>query len=268
MASGDNTKEEVQEVQENQENQETCTMEGMMRPPSTLSFEGNLKENWMKWRRNFEYYLKATDLESKSDERKVAVLLHVAGEEAMEKFDTFGFNDAQKKKLGEVYKAFEDFCKPKVNESVERHVFISRMQNPGENFASFLTDLKKLSASCEFGEIKDSLIKDRIISGITDQRLKSRLLREENLTLKKCTDICKAAELAEIQVKTMKNEEKVDEIGAGKRNFKNISNKTDFKGKAIQNKNRGGYEQGSQPLRDSWIGARTSRGQRRQRASK
>lgn len=73
-------------------------MEGTMRVPPALSFEGNVKENWKKWRQRFEVYLVATDLKSKSDERKIAVLLHVAGEEAMEKYETFGLSDEQKKK--------------------------------------------------------------------------------------------------------------------------------------------------------------------------
>ena len=255
---------EVQETtgdQENTEAQETCTMEGMMRPPSTLSFDGNLKENWTKWRRNFEYYLKATDLETKSDQRKIAVLLHVAGEEAMEKFDTFGLEDDKKKKLDEVYKAFEDFCKPKVNESVERHLFFSRVQNSGENFSTFLTDLKKLSASCEFADLRDSLIKDRIISGISDSRLKNRLLREENLTLQKCVDICKAAELAEIQISTMKSEEnkKIEEISAKNKDYKNKNKEKNFKGRPLQKSKTGSSERGTQPSRDSRKRAQATR---------
>ena len=108
-------------IQENLE-----TMESSMRPYSTLSFEGNLKENWQKWKR--KYYLKATDLQSKIEDRKIAVLLQVAGEEAMDKFETFGLPETDKKKLDKVYKAFDDYCTPKVNESIERHVFNSRAQ--------------------------------------------------------------------------------------------------------------------------------------------
>ena len=77
-------------------NENLETIETSMRAPSTLSFEGNLKENWQKWKRKFEYYLKATDLESKSEERKTAVLLHVADKKAMDKFETFGLSKAEK----------------------------------------------------------------------------------------------------------------------------------------------------------------------------
>lgn len=237
-------------------------MEGTMRVPPALSFEGNVKENWKKWRQRFEVYLVATDLKSKSDERKIAVLLHVAGEEAMEKYETFGLSDEQKKSLDEVYKAFEEFCTPKVNESVERHFFFSRVQNGGENFTSFVTDLKKLSASCEFGTLKDSLIKDRIICGIRDNELKNKLLREENLTLEKCVNICKAAELAEIQIKTMDNENKVKEIKSS--NKKNNHNKNKFKGDAKkfnhQDKKDDKFEHAGQPSNSSGKSQRAQRG--------
>ena len=69
-----------------------------------------------------------------------------------------------------------------------------------------------MSASCEFGTLKESLIKDRIICGILDHELKNRLLREENLTLENCVKICKAAELAELQIKSMDKENIINEI--------------------------------------------------------
>ena len=46
-----------------------------------------------------------------------------------------------------------------------------------------MTRLKKLSADCEFGELKDSLILDVIIIGMSDNRLHERLLHEPPLSL-------------------------------------------------------------------------------------
>ena len=43
--------------------------------------------------------------------------------------------------------------------------------------------------------MKDSLVKDRLVCGITDNVTRERLLREEDLTLEKAVKICKAAEL-------------------------------------------------------------------------
>lgn len=76
-----------------------------------------------------------------------------------------------------------------------------------------MTDLKKLSADCEFGELKESLIKDRIIAGIRDNSVKSRLLREDALTLERCVKLCQAAEIAEKQLQTLKSEPgKIDAV--------------------------------------------------------
>ena len=64
-----------------------------LQPPSPLSFEGNIAENWEKWYKKFDIYLKATESESKSDAVKIAILLHTVGEEGHEKFDTFGLTE-------------------------------------------------------------------------------------------------------------------------------------------------------------------------------
>ena len=50
------------------------------------------------------------------------------------------------------------------------------MQQPGECFDDFLADLRKLVRTCEFGELRDSLIRDRIVIGIRDEPTRRRLL--------------------------------------------------------------------------------------------
>lgn len=185
------------------EPEDEIEMDSSMRAPLQMNFDGNLKENWKTWQQAFEIYMVASGLDAKPAERQVAVLLHTIGPEGIKKYNTFGLTEAQKKDTKEVLKAFENFCTPKSNESVERHFFNMRSQQPGEKFLTFVTDLKNLSASCGYGELRESLIRDRIICGIRDHDLKNRLLQEENLTLEKCVNMCKSAELAETQVKTM-----------------------------------------------------------------
>lgn len=187
-------------------------MDQFLRPPPALSFDGNLKENWKRWKRSFEIYLGAVEMDAAGDARKVSLLLHCAGEDAVDKFEQFQFaKDEDRKKLEEVYKAFENYCTPKTNESVETQIFFSRLQKDGENFNDFYTDLRKLSGTCNFGDLRDRLVKDRIISGIREDRVKDRLLREENLSLEKCIRICKAAEVTEAHLKTM-GEEKINAL--------------------------------------------------------
>ncbi|KAJ8891975.1 hypothetical protein PR048_004540 [Dryococelus australis] len=63
----------------------------------------------------------------------------------------------------------------------------------GEKIDDFVTDLRKLTATCEFGNIRDSLIIDRIVGGVCD--------------MDKVVAICKLAELTEQQLKLMVAEE-------------------------------------------------------------
>ena len=131
-----------------------------MRMPPVLSFDGNLKEKWQKRKQKFMLYLVAAGLDTKSQERQAAVLLNLIGEEALEKYNTFGLSEEQNKDLKEVLKAFENFCSPKANETIDRHLFFMRSQQSGESFMSYLTDLKTLSGVCGFGDLKDSLIQN------------------------------------------------------------------------------------------------------------
>ena len=45
-----------------------------------------------------------------------------------------------------------------------------------------MTDLRNKAARFEFGDLKDELILDRIVCGINDDTVRSRLLREAKMT--------------------------------------------------------------------------------------
>ena len=57
------------------------------------------------------------------------------------------------------------------------------MQKENETFEQFVTDLKIKSQSCNFGSLSTSLIKDQIVIGIANKKVKERLLREYDLDL-------------------------------------------------------------------------------------
>ena len=95
---------------------------------------------------------------------------------------------------------FEEYCQPRKNLVVERHRFLTRNQGPSETIDQYVTELKTLATTCEWGELKDDLICSRIVSGILSKRIRERLLREPELTLKKAIDMCRAEELSKEQL--------------------------------------------------------------------
>ena len=74
----------------------------------------------------------------------------------------------------------------------------------------YVTDLKTKAQTCEFKDLKDSLIRDRIVCGIHCDKTRSRLLREPDLTLHKAIDICRANETTSSQMKSFTNDQTND----------------------------------------------------------
>ena len=72
---------------------------------------------------------------------------------------------------------------------MERHKFNTQVQGSIELIDQFVMDLKNIAINCEFGAIKDDLIRDRIVCGTISEQVKERLLREDKLTLDKAISV-------------------------------------------------------------------------------
>ena len=64
----------------------------------------------------------------------------------------------------------------------------------GEPMDTFIQDLYKIAADCEYGTLKNELIRDRIIVGVIDDSLSDRLQSKSKLTLEEAVQIAQQAE--------------------------------------------------------------------------
>ena len=88
-----------------------------------------------------------------------------------------------------------------LNDTYEGYVFRTRLQQKDEPFDAFLLDLRELKKTCDIcNHMDEHVLKDQVIVGIQDDNLREKLLLERQLTLAKCIDMCRAAELASAQV--------------------------------------------------------------------
>ena len=155
-----------------------------VKPPGPLKLTGNVDASWRTFKQHFQLYIEAVRVAQRAEERKIAMLLTVAGPEAIEVFNTFVFARPEDKgKFDEVVKKFDEHCLSKKNETYERYVFCSHSQHQGESFDNYLTDLKIKAQSCNFRYLKDSMIRDQIVFGTNEKKLQEKLLRETDLTL-------------------------------------------------------------------------------------
>ena len=92
-------------------------------------------------------------------------------------------------KCKDIINTFDAHCNPSVNEIVERYRFFSREQGLSETIDCYVTDLKVLAKTCDFGTFRDSLIRDRIVCGSNNASTRELLLHEKNMTLDACIQL-------------------------------------------------------------------------------
>ena len=106
-------------------------------------------------------------------------MLHLAGPEVRTGFETLSATgDDYDTALAKLTEYFE----PKKNIPFERHVFRQAAQGPNENIDSYVTRLRSLPKSCQYGNV-DEMIRDQVVDRCASNSLRRRLLRETDLTL-------------------------------------------------------------------------------------
>lgn len=160
--------------------------------PDKFSFAN--PEQWPRWLQRFNRYRVASNLKQQSEERQINTLIYTMGEEADDILLSF---DAEiTHNYDAVTAAFTKYFKPRRNIIYERANFNSRLQNDGEPVEEFITELYRLAELCDFRDkaMKEEMIRDRLVVGIRNQRLKERLQLEDDLDLKKAMTMIRNAE--------------------------------------------------------------------------
>ena len=147
--------------------------EGNPVPHQTLNlqvpkpFDGT-PADWTKWRQRFARYVTAAGLSLRSDREQVSVFLYSMGDVADDILTTLGVDE----------------------EATNLNDIISAFNNHFDAVDSFIQDLYKLANECEFGGLKEELIRDRVVVGVRDDTLYNELQSKANLTLDLAKQIC------------------------------------------------------------------------------
>ena len=185
-----------------------------------------------KWKEEFELFIAASGIADKK--QALALLLHLGGAQLREIYGTL-------KEDGDTFEAvkekFTTYFQPRKNTTYKRFKFKDAKQEKNESNHVYITRLKTLAESCDFPNGDDE-IRDHFIYTCRSKTLKTKLLREEALTLEKLTDMAQKVELSQIQaneidqnksnehIEPFKSEEKVNNVKKkyfGGKQFKNPS---------------------------------------------
>ena len=172
-------------------------------------------DSWSNYIDRLEQFYVANDINApqagQADKRK-AILLSCVGAKTY----SLLCNLVQPQKPGE--KTFEEIVSivknhhnPKPSEIVQRFKFNTRSRRPEETIRTFVAELRSLSEHCNF-EALDSMLRDRLVCGVNNKRIQSKLLSEKTLTFKSALDISLAMEAADVNLQTLAQAQAGDTI--------------------------------------------------------
>lgn len=190
--------------------------------PSGMSFStGNVAENWRRFKQKMEFYLRAHTGTATGNKKKIGLLMTALGDAGLDIYNTFGDIDDDST-YDEVIKKFDNYCNPRKNTVYERFVF-SKLVQSAESVDAFVVQLKTQARRCEFhDEELPKLVRDRLVVGINNAKVRTEMLRDPDLTLDKALALAKAWETSDREAADMslalpanlhaKNEFQVDKI--------------------------------------------------------
>ena len=161
--------------------------------------------SWKKWIRDIQNFLVASGIED--DKRKKATLLHHAGSEINDIFDTLCKEDGSDT-FKETVDKITNHLEPKKNTAFNRYSFRSMKQQEGENMKSYVIRLKEASLKCEFDQYsaEEAIIEQIVVNCLSDT-LRKKILEAgsgKNITLDTVLNAANVEEETQVQMSELK----------------------------------------------------------------
>ena len=202
--------------------------------------------NWKNFVQEVEMFIAAA-YRDKNDKTKAYVFLNLAGRKAIEKEKSFVCAPAvlnsdntvrvpaeSHESIAVLKRKFAEICDHRGNVIMERHKFNTRNRKEGEPFQSFVADLKILASTCEYDALRDDLICDKIVCGVTSSFVRKQLLKERDLTLDHAIEIGIVNELSDKNNSELANKatadlkQEVHSVSKGRKTFVKEGSKPDI----------------------------------------
>ncbi|GBP61465.1 Endogenous retrovirus group K member 8 Pol protein [Eumeta japonica] len=183
-----------------------------IKPPANLQIDSDKSTSWKKWLQQFEWYATAIRLDKKPADVQAATFMAVIGSDAIEIYNSFNLSNVDQNNLQIIKERFREYFAPKTNISFERYIFFKIEQNEDERFNKFLTRIKTQASKCEFDQLFDEILKDKIVFGIRSSQVREKLLTENRLDLNKAITICKTSEQASKQLEEFEGKNRADKV--------------------------------------------------------
>ncbi|XP_064469482.1 uncharacterized protein LOC135384188 [Ornithodoros turicata] len=160
--------------------------------PERLDFHH--PESWKRWIVRWKLYRVIPGLQKQDDDTHISTFLYAMESEAEDVLVSLRLDDEEAKDYNKLKARFQKRFIPIRNVIFERARFNQRSQLEHEAVEKFVTVLHRLAESCDFGSLKDELIRDRLVVGLRDKNLSEKLQLDANLTLEKAANTARLSE--------------------------------------------------------------------------
>ena len=142
------------------------------------------------------------------------------GEEADAVLSSTNITAEGRKVYDTVMEKFDDYFQVRKNTIYERAKFNRRDQREGESSEQYITTLYELIENCEYGTLKQEMLRDQLVVGIRDVALSKKLQMDATLTLEKAKKAIRQKEAvteqqAFLQEGSKKDPITIDEVNKG-----------------------------------------------------
>ena len=174
-----------------------CIMAYPVPPPTAMNIKGDVDSNWKMFKQSWEYYSQGAELSEKDKTVQVGILCSVMGSDCLRIMNSLTtLTDQDKKDPARIIAELSNHFEPQKHVLFERYKFNSANQSDAETVDQYVMRLRQLAKSCEYGNLEESLIRDRLVMGTHDARSRDRLLRDRPVPdLQRCVDTMRASEL-------------------------------------------------------------------------
>lgn len=147
----------------------------------------NQAVRWKTFKSQFNMYKIAKGYEKLGEKEQIANMLVLMGSDSVPIYEQFTFgtgDDAET--LTNAMSKFDTHFEPVKNIIYERVKFNQMKQESTQSIHQFIVALRSQAENCDYGDKKDELVRDRIVVGVRDSKLREYLIDVDNLNLTLC----------------------------------------------------------------------------------
>ncbi|UYV63734.1 K02A2.6-like [Cordylochernes scorpioides] len=156
--------------------------------PAPILINSQTAENWRFFKSQWDNDQVATELNKKDYNVIRAAFLSLIGKDCFNLFLNLDLKEDEKNSLPRIIGALNNHFTPQKNVIYERYIFNTSNQEENEGIDNYTNRLRGLASSCEYDILTKELIRDRIVLGIKDNRVRIKLLMEPKLNLSSAID--------------------------------------------------------------------------------